>query len=131
MTITVGTLAQGCKCKRCVAMCEDKPCWGTPAEIAAIMDAGFRNKLTEYGSSNGVETISHIQPSARKDNPRWPDGPCAFLRGGLCELHDAGLKPSEGRLAMHGAKIDHRGSMIESWRGRNGAAVVDRFRAAL
>lgn len=29
-----------------------------------------------------------------------PDG-CVFFQNGLCELHDRGLKPTEGRLSYH------------------------------
>lgn len=32
---------------------------------------------------------------------RQVDGHCTFFRNGLCELHDAGLKPTEGRLSYH------------------------------
>ena len=29
------------------------------------------------------------------------NGYCTFFRDGLCELHDLGLKPTEGRLSHH------------------------------
>lgn len=60
---------QPCTCDKCKNMCE-VPCIGTPKDIEAIIDAGYADRLKET---------------------MWPDG--------LCELHDRGLKPTEGVLA--------------------------------
>ena len=35
------------------------------------------------------------------------DAGCIFFKDGLCELHDLGLKPLEGRLSHHSIKIDN------------------------
>lgn len=32
---------------------------------------------------------------------------CIFLRDGLCGLHDAGLKPTEGRLSHHSIRQEN------------------------
>lgn len=64
---------QPCTCDKCKNMCE-VPCIGTPKDIEAIIDAGYADRLK--------------------------DGWCAFRQpDGLCELHDRGLKPTEGVLA--------------------------------
>lgn len=71
---------QPCTCDKCKNMCK-VPCIGTPKDIEAIIDAGYADRLKET---------------------MWTekDGWCAFRRpDGLCELHDRGLKPTEGALA--------------------------------
>ena len=32
---------------------------------------------------------------------------CTFFHDGLCELHDKGLKPTEGKLSHHTISIDN------------------------
>lgn len=39
---------------------------------------------------------------ARADNEY-----CVFFNDGLCQLHDIGLKPTEGRLSHHSTRIDN------------------------
>ena len=34
-------------------------------------------------------------------------GFCTFFKNGLCTIHDAGLKPTEGKLSHHSTKIDN------------------------
>lgn len=69
---------QPCTCDKCKNMCK-VPCIGTPKDIEAIIDAGYADRLKET---------------------MWMDGWCAFRQpDGLCELHDRGLKPTEGVLA--------------------------------
>lgn len=88
---------QSCTCDKCKSMCKT-PCIGTPKDIEAIIDAGYVDRLKEtiwmvgYLAA-GEEYIKMIQPTTR-------DGECVFRRpDGLCELHDRGLKPTEGVLA--------------------------------
>lgn len=74
------------------------PCIGTPKDIEAIIDAGYADRLKETMWMVGYlavkeKPIAMIQPTEK-------DGWCAFRRSdGLCELHDSGLKPTEGVLA--------------------------------
>ena len=92
-----------CKCKECVDMCKNnRPCWGTPEEIKAIINNGYGDRLMlDYAAEGGVEyfvlcpaLVGYEQTSA----PTWPVGACAFFRDNLCELHQMNLKPAEGRL---------------------------------
>lgn len=67
-------------------------------DIEAIIDAGYADRLKETMWMVGYlavkeKPIAMIQPTEK-------DGWCAFRRpDGLCELHDRGLKPTEGVLA--------------------------------
>lgn len=88
-----------CHCARCQQMCH-VPCLGTPEDIEKLVDAGYADRLrpTEWlvasliGLADGP--ISMIQPEV-------VNGWCTFYHNGLCELHDKGLKPTEGRLSRH------------------------------
>lgn len=88
---------QPCTCDKCKNMCK-VPCIGTPKDIEAIIDAGYADRLKETMCMVGYlavkeKPIAMIQPTEK-------DGWCAFRQpDGLCELHDRGLKPTEGVLA--------------------------------
>jgi len=82
-------------------MCKT-PCIGTPLEMGKISVAGFRDRLSEtfwaYGKLVGTHDkfIKIIAPTY--DEKREC---CTFFKNGKCELHDLGLKPTEGRYASH------------------------------
>ena len=88
-----------CSCVACKQMCKSTPCLGTPEDILRISKAGFSDKLMEtywaVGLVNGThnEVIPLISPKMIKHKGY------AFLNeNGLCELHDLGLKPYEGKM---------------------------------
>lgn len=91
-----------CKCTDCKSQCTKTPCLGTPGDIMRLIDAGYDHRLAETVWRAGVKMgiidrdVIMIQPSF--DNAK---GSCTFFTNGLCELHDLGLKPTEGRLSYH------------------------------
>lgn len=92
-----------CQCEKCVKICEQRPCWPTPQEALKLVESGFRDRLmVDYWVDNYGE-IFVLSPAIRGyegcDAPFLPLGKCTFLKDGLCELHDLGLKPIEGRRA--------------------------------
>ncbi len=97
-----------CSCEKCQQMCK-RPCWGTPEDMQRIIDAGYGHRLMRdfWGASKDEENeYTFILSPALKGHegekapfyPRSPEG-CTFWKDGLCELHDLGLKPIEGKLA--------------------------------
>jgi hypothetical protein len=93
-----------CSCGQCVNMCKTAPCIGTPQDILNIINAGYRDKvaLTQWraGVKYGLPELHMVAPIY--DDQR---GACVFLnKWGLCDLHDRGLKPTEGKLAN--CKVD-------------------------
>ena len=60
--------------------------------------------------------------------PFWPIGICTFLKNERCELHQEGLKPTEGREAWHGHKKDESRSLHHaignSWENEDGQRLV-------
>lgn len=94
-----------CKCKQCQQQCH-QPCLGTPQDILKLIKAGYADRLASTvwaaGVLMGVTDHAIFMFQANKEG-EW----CTFFHDGLCELHDKGLKPTEGRLSHHSAKIDN------------------------
>lgn len=98
-----------------------RPCWGTPSEIQKIIDSGLGNRLySDYWSRNSDHgDINMIQPALKghesNNAPFWPrnDHGCTFWKNGLCELHDSGMKPIEGRLAHHSKDYEAEDKSLE------------------
>ena len=101
-----GRKPTNCKCEKCKSQCHT-PCLGTPEDIIKLIDAGYKDRLSPtlwaVGMLMGLtdKPIKMIQ--ARREDSGW----CTFFHNGLCELHDSGLKPTEGRLSHHSIKIDN------------------------
>ena len=89
-----------CKCQKCKQQCKT-PCLGTPEDILRLINAGYKERLaiTHWwvGIARGKLDFPVIMIQARQEE----NGYCTFFRDGLCELHDLGLKPTEGRLSHH------------------------------
>lgn len=81
-------------------MCERTPCLGTPHDILALIDAGYIDQLCYTEWAAGIvlgftkKTIPMIQIKSYK-------GACVFYHDGKCDLHESGLKPTEGKLSHH------------------------------
>ena len=92
-----------CSCKKCVTMCQTRPCWPTPQESKKLIENGFLNKLMLDWWVGNNENIFVVSPAIKgyesKDAPYLPTGVCTFLENNLCKLHDLKLKPSEGRMS--------------------------------
>ncbi len=147
-----------CACEKCVHACR-RPCWPTPAEAKALIDAGHGDKLMAdywHGSTKtekpvpGDPDVFILSPA----NPGYEGqlapafsifdlllsvtggghelgSGCVFHVNGLCALHDAGLKPIEGRLALlcapaqdgeGGDSMHHE--IAKLWETDEGRAVV-------
>lgn len=137
-----------CRCKMCRDACKEAPCWGTPKEIEDLINAGYGKYLSAYivepGSYNhrgyGVEPVTIIAPAqhgrtrhTNKSSMSWMfRGRCVFLHGQgtheMCELHDVGLKPVEGRVTNHTTDYDSgilvRYYIIDTWDTDFGRAIA-------
>lgn len=88
-------------------MCQRRPCWPTPVDTERLIAAGFGDSLMldwwfDHEQNTTIYLLTPaIVGSESKQAPAHPSGPCTFLsEAGLCHLHDLGLKPTEGKLAM-------------------------------
>lgn len=94
-----------CSCEKCKSQCRT-PCLGTPEDINRLIEAGYNDRLavTEWlvGMLLGVIDRPVLMIQAKVEH-----GWCTFYHDGKCELHDKGLKPTEGRLSHHSIRIDN------------------------
>ena len=88
-----------CKCNACKQQCKT-PCLGTPEDIRKLLLHGYGDRLavSEWcvGMIIGIEDSPITMLQAKYD-----ENGCTFFKDGLCELHDKGLKPTEGKLSHH------------------------------
>ena len=80
----VGKLPISCNCEKCKQMCQRTPCLGTPHDILALR-----------------HTRRPIPMVQLKSTGSKVDGCCICYHDGKCELHENGLKPTEGKLSNH------------------------------
>lgn len=126
-----------CKCKLCKAQCHT-PCLGTPQDILQIMDAGYTDRLKPMlwgaGMLLGVidQPVQMIQAEQTGVGDFDPNARCTFFKDGLCEIHNLGLKPTEGRLSHHSTRIDNfkrnksiAWNVVQEWLNPDNADVVE------
>lgn len=103
---TTGREPVSCKCALCKSQCRRTPCLGTPQDIWALIEAGYGDRLalTAWGVGMMVGKLPFPVPMVQI--VQTPDG-CAFFKDGLCQLHDLGLKPTEGRLSHHSVTAEN------------------------
>lgn len=105
-------------------MCERRPCWPTPDEAKRIKDAGFGDRLMiDYWVESPTDIKIECPAIVGYEGlnaPFIPVGRCTFLKDGLCELHDLGLKPLEGRVASCQGTVEDsqavRDFIVSEWR---------------
>lgn len=126
-----------CKCSACKSQCMIAPCLGTPEDIEKIIDAGYGDKIFDTAWASGImigvtsKIVDMYQALQR------PEG-CVFFKDGLCELHDKGLKPTEGRLSHHSIKPDNfvraksiSWNVAKEWLDPINAETIDRIKEKL
>lgn len=94
-----------CKCQACKSQCKIAPCLGTPEDIEKIIDAGYKDRIypTDWGAGIFMKITTEVIEMYQAEHTNTG---CTFFKDGLCELHDKGLKPTEGRLSHHTHKIE-------------------------
>lgn len=96
-----------CKCQLCKNQCVVSPCLGTPQDIENIIDAGYADRIKDTSWATGIVMGWNTEIISMYQAEFTPTG-CTFLSiTGQCELHDKGLKPTEGRLSHHTIKVDN------------------------
>ena len=119
-----------CDCDECRDMCK-RPCWPTVDEAQAIIDAGYGDYLM-CDCHDGDGRMVYVLCGRLKDHdmfapPGWPmsEAGCKFQVDGLCILHDAGLKPLEGRVVLCDAKAARFFSYYDDYRKTREAIIDD------
>ena len=94
-----------CQCQKCKEQCRT-PCLGTPDDILQLIKKGYADKLAITYWAVGMTVGKLSAPIPMVQIKRTENG-CIFFRDGLCELHDSGLKPTEGKLSHHTIKLEN------------------------
>lgn len=94
-----------CKCRKCKEQCKT-PCLGTPDDILRLIRAGYKDKLAGTAWCVGMALGRINFPVPMVQAIQTASG-CVFYKNGLCELHDAGLKPTEGKLSHHSIRQEN------------------------
>ena len=99
----IGKQPISCNCEKCRQMCQRTPCLGTPQDILAIIEAGYVDKVcyTEWAAGIVLGHITRPIPMVQLKSNTGHDGCCVCYNDGKCELHESGLKPTEGKLSYH------------------------------
>ncbi len=114
LTKQTGYKSNKCKCNECRKQCRT-PCLGTPDDILRLIGEGYISQLSETLWCVGMLT-GHLKEPVRMVQPTKMENGCIFFKDGLCELHDLGLKPTEGRFSNHAIpKRKQKVSNMLSW----------------
>lgn len=91
-----------CGCTMCQQQCQT-PCVGTPEDMFKIIEAGYSDRLIMKPWIAGAILLPKdhkpVLMLQSKMNPETKH--CTFFQACKCELHDLGLKPTEGKLSHH------------------------------
>lgn len=132
---------ESCTCTVCVAMCCRRPCFPTPEDAVSLITAGLADRLMVdwYIPKIDGDSWELLTPAIKghenSDAPFWPVGRCTFLKDDRCELHEAGLKPTEGKECWCGSdaekdiKLHHE--IAATWNSIEGLEIVRAWRGRL
>jgi hypothetical protein len=133
----LGVVPSECSCNRCQLMCT-APCCGSVEDFEKLIDAGYSNRIMLDDLPSVPDVGDFLKPALKgyegKKAPwhtRSEEG-CTFWKEGKCELHDLGLKPIQGRIAMHGNpkySFDQYAQISkEDWGSERGLALIQKWK---
>lgn len=98
-------------------MCRTAPCIGTREDILKLVKSGYGNRLfpTILAHPKVLELFGKTVPIMAS---KFENGKCTFLTDdNKCDLHDKGLKPTEGKITIHSEPTDINvfKKIIETW----------------
>lgn len=121
-----------CSCNDCKSMCLNSPCFPTPEDVIRLENNVFGDDLmfTIYVNPLKLELYPLVAPKSTSIGKLI--NKCTFLNNeGLCELHNLGLKPTEGKLAIHGKSEEHsiqiRTEICETWDSELGRELLLKY----
>ncbi len=120
-----------CHCERCRNQCRT-PCLGTPQDILQLIKSGFKNRMEPSFWAVGLVLGKFPFPIPMVQARLEANGFCTFYHNGLCELHNLGLKPTEGTLSHHTITIENLDfsrslswNVAKSWLDDRNQPVID------
>jgi hypothetical protein len=90
-----------CSCRECQLMCHE-PCWPLPHQAMILLRKGY---------GDAMKVHRHMACTVLVPVRKGGQLPCVFQdEEKLCELHDKGLKPFEGKVIDHAKPHDEKHS---------------------
>jgi hypothetical protein len=115
-------------------MCQ-APCCGTPAEINALIEAGYGDRLMLDDWPGDEDMMKPALKGHERQKAPWAtktEEGCTFWKEGKCELHDTGLKPMHARLAHHDNTDDDWrdicAELKKTWQGEEAEICITNWR---
>jgi len=132
MNIPTGYSENSCKCSNCKAMCKVSPCFPTPEDFLKYEKMGMAQffRATAWADIRDFKIYPLIAPIGIEtgQNMGFPLMRCIFNIQDLCALHDANLKPTEGKLANHDSIGDDlRKAVCETWDSDLGRELLKKY----
>lgn len=121
-----------CRCNQCKQQCHT-PCLGTPQDIERLIEAGYADQLdiTFWCAGMVMGIVNFPVPMVQAITKGEF---CIFYHNGLCDLHDKGLKPTEGKLSHHSIRIDNFKSsksiawnVAKEWLDKDNLEVIEKI----
>lgn len=114
-----------CSCDSCKAMCKD-PCFPTPDDVQKLIAAGYKDRLMPSVYLSHLHGLPFGWPVVAPVLGRG--GWCTFYKHGLCELHSSGLKPTEGKIAIHDMSDNGlRRNISFTWVSKTGIEMMKQY----
>lgn len=126
-----------CDCLACQYMCH-APCCGSVEDMEKLIEAGYGNRLMFDdlpSTSDGGNILKPALKGHEGQQAPWEThsvSGCTFWKNGKCELHDKGLKPIQGKLAIHGGNKSGSAKYAEiskeDWESERGLEVIEKWK---
>lgn len=127
-----------CSCDQCKRMCR-APCCGSVEDIEKLIDAGYSDKLMFDDLPSSPDAGDLLKPALKGYEGQQAPWEVRSLRGctfwnaeGKCDLHEKGLKPIQGRIALHGNQHYDENIYIdlmkEDWGSQRALALILRWK---
>lgn len=135
LEMIMNVLPSECDCQKCSMMCR-APCCGTPEDMISLMHEGYASRLMLDDYPGAPDMIKPALKGFEGDTAPWEvasEEGCTFWSEGKCELHNLGLKPLQGKLALHGATVEEKDYIsklvCDSWEGEKAKEAIDLWRS--
>ena len=122
-----------CSCDRCKAMCT-APCCGKPEDFDKLIAEGYGSRLMIDDWPGDIlikPAMKGYEGQRAPWSTRLPQG-CTFWKDGLCELHDSGLKPTQGKLCHHSYEGEENLAIADyirkSWQGKKAKNLIAKWK---
>lgn len=130
----IKVLPSECDCEKCSQMCQAS-CCGTPEDINKLIEAGYADRLMLDDWPGDADILKPALKGYESESAPWEvatkEG-CTFWKNGKCELHISGLKPTQGKLALHSLSEDQEQYISEllrdSWNTILAEEIIEKWK---